>query len=177
MGRGGLDAASALEAGVLTREKVEGVWLFAASERTLTDAEQRVHDSASAVCTSWLLAPVPWLVGAVTKELAGRRVTREAVQAHVRGELRSGDLYGLALLTQEYQPYFAAFRSDDLAEVQRQLDEVRSQLSYEGSVRPEDLPQPTLPRESAAWRSIVLQHAEFLGLGRLVDSTLVGWCR
>jgi hypothetical protein len=175
MGHIGLDATAAVDGGVLVREKVEGVWLFARSIEALTEVAKRVQQSATAVCASWLLARVPPLVGTVTKELAGSGFSREAVQAHIRAELRNGNLGGLPLLTQDYQPYFAVFRLDDQPEIERQLAAVRSQLARTGFVRAGDLPEPELPRDFRAWRSSMLHHAEFLGLGRLVNGALVRW--
>ena len=175
VGHAGLGSAAALDTGVVVREKVEGIWLFAASNDALRDAVQRVGETSKAICTSWLLAPRPVLVGAVTKQLVGQGLSRDAVQTYLRAELRSGSLRGLAMLTQDYQPYFAVFRPDDQAEIDRQLDAVRLGLAKTGSVRPSDLPEPDVPRGFRAWRFNLLHHAEFLGLGRLVDGTLVGW--
>jgi hypothetical protein len=177
MGHIGLDTIAAVDAGILVREKVGGVWLFAASTDALTEAAERVELSATAVCASWLLAPVPPLLGTVTREVARSGLSREAVQAYIRAKLQSGNVGGLPLLTQDYQPYFAVFRLDDQPEIERQLVAIRSRLARAGFVQPGDLPVPELRRDFRAWRSILLQHAEFLGLGRLVNGVLMGWTR
>jgi hypothetical protein len=177
MGHAGLDPTAAIDAGILAREKVEGVWLFAASTDALTEAAKRVELSTMRVCASWLLAPVPPLVGTVTREVAESGLSREAVQAYIRAELRTGNVGGLPLLTQDYQPYFAVFRLDDQPEIERQIVVVRSRLARAGFVQTGDLPDPELRRNFRAWRSILLQHAEFLGLGRLVNGVLMGWAR
>jgi hypothetical protein len=175
LGHPGLDAAEAVSEGIVVRQKVEGFWLFAPTDNSLEVAAHRVLESVMAVCASWLIAPVPPLINATAARVTG--VSRDAIQAHIRACLRRGDLGGLPLLTQQYQPYFAAFRPADQPEIHRQVAALKSHLDRMGHVRVGDLPEPERPPDFRAWRSNLLQHAEFLGLGRIVDGVLVAWSR
>src|SRR5205807_2692029 len=101
--------------------------------------------------------------------------SRDAVQYLLRAGLRAGELGGLGLLTSEYQPYVAVYSLADMAEIDRQVQALINLLADKGMVAPKDIPAPEVPRDPPAWRETVLQHGEFLGLGRIVDGTLVCW--
>ena len=174
-GHGSIDPMVAVEDGIVVRHKVEGLWLFAQSKEALSRAEEQVATTAISVCSSWLLAPMGPLVGTTAKELGHQGVLREAVQAFLRVLLRKRALQALPLLTKEYQPYFALFRTDDRPEIDSQLKRLLQILEKGGRVRTGDLGEPDQARDYEAWRSTLLQHGEYLGLGRIQDGALVSW--
>jgi hypothetical protein len=165
-----------LNRGLVSREKVQGQWLYLASGYGL---EQALSDARSALERSlgeWLLNPGRFLVGTAAKQTSARSLAKPALALLTHELCARGELLGLPLLTKSRQPYLAFFRLDDEAEIDRQVAALRELLKTLGQVSWRDLPEPrrSVPRQ--AWRTSVVAHGEWLGLGwRREPGELKGW--
>ncbi len=175
-GRASRDIDELAEQGLVDRRKVSGRWIYSTSESTYEVACLEVRRLAEAVVGAWFLAPMSWLPGILAKRLErGPLVTREAAESILREIVRRRSFGALGLLTQAHQPYLALFVSDDEAVVRRQVAAMQERLRRSGRVRSSDLPSPPRPTENEGWRVRMLQHGEFLGMGRMLGSQLVAW--
>ena len=168
------DLDKALKSGIVSRRKVRGAWLYASSIESIEAALLTTEQAALELLQGWLLSPLPLLGGSIGKKL-WPRVSRRAVQALLRDLLATDRLYGLPLLTQGYQPYYAVYSPADAVEIERQVGAARDYLARAGLVEGGNLPEPLRPRETRAWRWLVLGHCEFVGTGRMEANRLVPW--
>jgi hypothetical protein len=169
------DADDAVERGWLWREKLEGVWVYGTTEGALRAAKLSVRSLAEETLAQWLLGPMHPLSGFISKHCSDPVLSKNTARPFLRKMLRERELDAIAVLTNEYQPYIVSFRLIDREEVDRQLDFLARQLEKRGEVRPKDLPNPSAPRALQAWRDEVIQHGEYLGLGRVEAGALVAW--
>jgi hypothetical protein len=175
-GRARRDVDELAEQGLVDRRKVSGRWIYSTSESTYEAACLEVRRLVEALVAAWFLAPMSWLPGIIAKRLErGPLVTREAAESILREIVQRRSFGALGLLTQAYQPYLALFVSDDEAAVRWQVAAMQERLQRSGRVRSSDLPSPPRPTENEGWRVRVLQHGEFLGMGRMLGSQLVAW--
>lgn len=174
-GSSAMGVEEAVSAGVIAREKLEGIWLYGSTPTALEDAHCIVEVEANHICSAWLLSPLPPLASAIAKDISTVSVSRDAVQPIVRSLLRSRHFGALGMLTQSYQPYLAVYRLEDAGEISRQLDYVQSCLSLTGVVSSRGLPNPLEERQFQAWRGNLLNHAEYTRLGYVSGQNLVGW--
>jgi hypothetical protein len=175
VGFGG-DLEQALETGVIARRKVNGRWLYFEPDADVEEASAAVSEAAEEQLRAWLLSPTQYLRSPVARAL-GERVTADAVEAILPQLVHEGRFGALGLLTMQYQPYLAIFSWEDEDEVSRQVRSMKELLDRQGYVRQAGLPDPLRPREAAGWKSSVLKHGEFLGLGFIEEAALMGWDR
>ena len=168
-----LDAA--LQAGALVRTKITNQWLYATSAAAVVKALEVVEAEAIRRIDPWLLGAAPYLRGPIARASRSPAVTRNAAELLLRELARDRRLLTLGLLTAEYEPYLGLYVPDDADEVLRQVDALAQALADRGYVRSRDLPAPRRPREANAWRSLILRHGEFLGLGTLDGGVLKSW--
>jgi hypothetical protein len=168
-----LDAA--LHTGALVRTKITNQWLYATSAAAVEKALEVVETEAIRRIHPWLLGAAPYLRGPIARASRGPAVTRNAAELLLRELARDRRLLTLGLLTVGYEPYLGLYAPDDAEEVSRQVDALAQTLAHRGYVRPRDLPTPRRPREADAWRSLVLRHGEFLGLGTIDNGVLRSW--
>lgn len=173
LGFGG-DVVDAVERGVIERRKIVGRWLYFEPAVDLEAVIEEVFTAADDQIQAWLLAPTPFLRHPVARAVGGS-VTADAVEVIIPELVRTHRFGALPLLTQSYQPYLAMYSWDDTAEIDRQLRALRERLEQNGSVRQAALPEPARARAAAGWKSSILKHGEFLGLGRVQDAALIGW--
>ena len=93
----------------------------------------------------------------------------------VRQLVREQRIGYFGVLTGEYEPYLALYAPEDADEVDAQIAAMAECLEQHGRVRSRDLPAPNRDRDGNGWRSLVLRHGEFLGLGTLREGVLISW--
>ena len=172
---GGMAPEEAISRGLLVRQKVEGVWLYARDKSVFNSAADAVTKMGNDICNEWLLARLPILTASVAKNIHKPRVTRQAAQYLLHSALRAGDLIAMGLLTQEDQPYLAVYAKPDEEEIGLQLTSLEELLRTNGCAKGTDLPDPAVPRALRVWRETLLHHGEFLGLGQVIDGQLIAW--
>ena len=169
------DVDIALARGWLWRQKIEGVWLYGTTDDAVDLGEQEVGAAALEVLADWLLGPMHPLSGYVAKNSMAPSISKNAVLAFLREMLRRELLNAIAILTNENQPYIVAFRPEDRDEIDREIAFMKSQLERKGKVSAAELPEPLVKRPFHAWRQLILQHGEYLGLGYMMSGVLVAW--
>jgi hypothetical protein len=127
------------------------------------------------VLDAWLLGPTHPLSGYIAKNSATPSISKNAVQIFLRSMLRYEKLDAIAILTSQYQPYLIAFKPTDSDEIAGQISFLKSHLQRSGKVSQADLPEPMRSRTFRAWRATILQHGEYLSLGRMESGVLVAW--
>ncbi len=165
----------ATEAGLVFREKIEGTWLYATAEGAFEEAAARIREHVDEALAGWLLGAMHPLSGFVAKNMNRPEVSKDAVRAFLRRLLRDDAFDALGVFTNDRQPYLAAFRGDDRLEIERQIEYVKENIDRARYLSPDDLPRPIVIRRLRAWRTLMLQHAEYLGLGRMEAGELVAW--
>lgn len=170
------DLDHALQLGIVERRKVVSRWLYFESSTNLDAVIEDVFTVTEEQVLDWLLTPTPFLRYPVA-QLIDDRVTADAVEVIVPEFIRQHRFGALPLLTAAYQPYLAIYGWDDHDEIARQIEAMSGCLCRNGVVTQSVLPEPTRQREGSGWKSSVLKHGEFLGLGRMDAAALVSWER
>jgi hypothetical protein len=173
VGHRGLDAKSAVEAGVLHAQKVEGVWVYSTDEGAVALARETMAQALEEVCSEWLLVQAPIATAGARKRVAKVAIDHTIAQALVREQIGARAIGSLPLLTDDFIPYFALYSLADQDEIDRFLATLRAWASDGGEYCPDDLPSPRRKRTIEAWRERVLLHGEFLGLGHFEDGNYV----
>jgi hypothetical protein len=168
-----LDEAVRLE--LLIRTKITGRWLYAASKESIEAATAAVERAVTKQLEAWLIGGTPYLRGPISRAVTNPVVTTGGVELLIFALVRSERIGVLPLMTNDYEPYLGLYAPVDAGEVERQIEAMKTRLSSRGYVAAADLPEPARPREGRAWRSTVLRHGEYLGLGRLDRGALVAW--
>jgi hypothetical protein len=166
---------AALDAGALVRRKITNQWLYATSAAAVETALDVVEAAAIRRIHPWLLGAAPYLRGPIARASRSPAVTPNAAELLLRELARDRRLLTLGLLTAAYEPYLGLYAPDDAEEVSRQVDALAEALAHRGYVRSKDLPAPRRLREANAWRSLILRHGEFLGLGTIDNGVLRSW--
>jgi hypothetical protein len=173
IGFGG-DLERALDVGAVERKKIVGRWLYFEPYANLDRVIEDVRAAAEKQVQAWLLAPTNFLRFPIAKAL-NTKATACAVEAILPELIRTRRFGALGLLTANYQPYLAIHSWEDEKEIVRQIRAMTEFLDLHGSVRQSALPEPARPRDQAGWKSSILKHGEFLGLGRMEDAALIRW--
>jgi hypothetical protein len=173
MGEPQRSGEEAVADGIVERTKVSGRWLYFRSQLVLQAAKEEIQDAADEILAEWLLTPLPILANTIPRRMGRLAADGRAADLVLRILLRERQLRGLGLLTAEFEPYLAVYRAEDDTEIGSQIDAIVNAVSRAGSARLADLPVPSRARSSEAWRSTLLRHAEFLGLGGLRDGVLL----
>jgi hypothetical protein len=170
------DIDTAIARDWLWREKIEGVWLYGTTDDAIDLAGSTVETIAMDILDDWLLGPTHPLSGYIAKKNSiTPSISKNAVQIFIRSMLRCEKLDAIAILTSQYQPYLIAFKPIDNDEITRQISFLESHLLRRGKVSQGDLPEPMRNRTFRAWRATILQHGEYLGVGRMESGVLVAW--
>jgi hypothetical protein len=169
------DLNEATELAVLTRTKISGRWLYATSREVIEAATAAVDARANEQLRVWLLGAIPYLRGPVSRSVSDPTVTSSAVELLIHRLVRGERIGVLPLLTNDYEPYLGLYALEDAVEIERQIESMKKRLSSRGYVATGDLPVPAEPREAKAWRTTILRHGEYLGLGRLENGALIAW--
>jgi hypothetical protein len=169
------DLDEAVELGLLVRAKISGRWLYAASKDAVEAATTAVEKGATKQLQVWLLGGIPYLRGPISRAVSKPGVTIGGVELLIHTLVRHGRIGVLPLLTNDYEPYLGLYAPNDAGEIERQIKAMSTRLSKKGYVAAADLPEPARPRDGRAWRSTMLRHGEYLGLGRLENGALIGW--
>jgi hypothetical protein len=170
------DLQQALDLGAIERWKLVGRWLYFEPTADMERTIESVAAAAEEQLRAWLLTPTQYLRSPVARALDDR-VTVDAVEAILPELIRTGRFGAVGLLTLRYQPYLAIYSGADEDEVARQIGAMRELLQRDGSVSQAALPEPARQRDAAGWKSSILKHGEFLGLGFIEDATLISWER
>lgn len=170
-----LDVDVAQERGLITAAKVSGLWVFASSGADLDSSRQLVAAKCEELVSEWFIAGMSWIPNTAASRLLGAKVTGAVAKLFLRELVRKGRFGALGLLTAEFQPYLALFAWDAAAEVEERVGFMISQLARAGKVASSDLPPPSFTPTNDAWRSHLLHHGEFLGLGVRQGTSLLTW--
>lgn len=170
-----VDADVAQQRGLITATKVSGLWVLATSDEDLESSRQLVASKCDELVGEWFIAGMSWLRNTASSRLKGAKVSGAVAQLFIREFVRAGRYGALGLLTAEFQPYLALHSWDASAEVGEQVEFMASQLQRKGRVSSSDFASPSLTPTNDAWRSHLLHHGEFLGLGASRGSSLVSW--
>jgi hypothetical protein len=165
----------AVQLGLLTRTKITGRWLYAASVEAREAATSAVESAVTKQLQAWLLGAIPFLRGPVSRSVSKPVVTAGGVELLIHALVHRGRIGVLPLMTNEYEPYLGLYSPEDATEVERQVKAMRTGLSKHGCITATDLPEPAQPRDGKAWRSTILRHGEYLGLGRMDQGSLITW--
>jgi hypothetical protein len=172
------DADEAVLRGLIARRKVSGHWVFAERAEDLEGGVRQIAAAADEQVSDWFIAGLPWLSPPIA-DRAGRDLAGSHVIDLVVRELVKAGRYGtLPMLTAAYLPYLAIYCLEDEGVVADLLSSIASALRTNGAVDVGSL-RPPRGRHPVieAWRSHVLKHAEFLGLGAIRGGSLVAWSR
>jgi hypothetical protein len=169
------DLDAAVAAGALMQMKITNRWLYAPSSTVLEKGLEVAEAEAIRVLQPWLLGAAQWVQGPIAKASARPKLTASAVELLLRQLARDRRLGALGMVSGTYEPYLGLYGPDDEDEVARQVDALATSLRKRGCACSSDLPAPKRRRATDGWRSIVLRHGEFLGLGRLGDGVLTSW--
>lgn len=159
------DVDDALAAGVVTREKVQGQWLYFVRGFTLEAALDAALIAVERSLDEWLVNPGRFLFGLATRELRRGELGKPALTVLVHELCARRKLAGLPLLTKARQPYLAFYLLSDRGEIERQISSLRELLDTQGQAEWRDLPEPTRHVARKVWRNTIISHGEWLGLG------------
>lgn len=155
----------ALASGTVEREKVQGAWLYLAPGTSVDEAVDAAEAALAPHLHDWLLNLGHFLMGPVARGQVGAQLGKPALALLTHELCARGRLFGLPLLNQSRQVYLAYYLVDDEDEITRQVLAMRERLISHGELRWRDLPEPRRAVTRQAWRSIVVDHAVWLGLG------------
>jgi hypothetical protein len=155
----------ALACGDVEREKVQGVWLYLTPGASVDEAVDEAEAALRPHLQDWLLNPGHFLIGPVARESVGARLGKPALTLLTHELCARGRLLGLPVLSQSRQVYLAYYLVDDADEISRQVLAMREWFRAHSELRWRDLPEPRRTVNRQAWRSIVVEHAVWLGLG------------
>jgi hypothetical protein len=159
------DVEDALAGGIVSREKVQGQWLYLASDFTGEAALEAALAALEESLDEWLLNPGRFLFGLARRNRHGSDLSKPALTLLAHELCARERLYGLPLLTQGRQTYLAFYRASDQHEIERQVASLSEGLIGRGEIGWRDLPEPTRRVVRKAWRNVVIGHGEWLGLG------------
>lgn len=171
-----VDVETALDAGKVWREKLQGQWLYLTMDTTVDDALDAAQAVVEMSLSEWLVNPGHYLLGAAAREPPAAEIGKPALTLLTHELCSRSRLGGLGLLSRSRQPYVAFYLLADEAEIRRQVDALREMLVASQRVHWRDLPDPmrTVPRK--AWRNTIIGHGEWLGLGwQSEDGALNAW--
>jgi hypothetical protein len=174
-GRRSADVDEAIANRWLLRRKIEGIWLYGTTEDAIDEGEDAVAAAALNVLAGWLLGPLHPLSGYIAKNMVSPSISKNAVLVILKSMMRRGQLEGIAVFTNQYQPYLSAFIPADEDEIARQIEFVRVKAEKEGVVSATDLSEPKKERTLRAWRGYIVRHGEYIGLGYMEGGALVAW--
>lgn len=173
---GNADVDHALAVGDIHREKVQGRWLYFPPDAALDDALDDAATALGDALEPWLVNPAHFLIGAAARHPCAQSLGRPALKVLAHELCARGRLLGLALLSQQWQPYLAFFTVEDAEEVDRQVAAMRELLQRSGRVSWRELPEPGRAVARKAWRNTIVAHGEWLGLGWCPEQgELLGW--
>jgi|ERR1700733_576529 len=165
----------AVAAGDLVRTKITNRWLYATTPAAHQKGLELVEAEAICRIHPWMIGAAQWIQGPIAKSSANPQITVKAVELLLRALARDRRLRAIGLVSSGYEPYLGLYGPEDSDEVAWQVDAVMARLRTHGHVCAGDLPAPRRRRETDGWRSLILRHAEFLGLGRPDDDVLTAW--
>lgn len=164
--RFGMDPQRALASGTAERVKVQGRWLYLHPEEPgIEEMLDRAAEGLEDVLGEWLISSAQYVVGQVIRADKLSRVSPAACRVLLHELCHRQRLDGIALMTRSLQPHLAFHLRRDDREIERQVAAMRELLSRRGAVTWRCLPEPLrlVPRQ--AWRTVVLDHGRWLGLG------------
>jgi len=173
---GDADVDAALASGEISREKIQGKWLYLTADAALDDALNNAEAVLTDGLAPWLVNPAPYLIGAAARDPRSQSAGKDTLTLLAHELCARGRLLGLPLLTQHWQPYLAFYAVEDRREIERQVAGMRDLLEDGGSAHWRQLPDPLRPVARKAWRTTVIAHGEWLGLGWCpAQGELVRW--
>ncbi len=163
----------AVEQGLIVRQKIEGMWLYAADYELIELAREEMEQHCVSAAHDWFIGHVKQVAGRARKSV-GCQLHPQAAQQLLKLHLRRGVLGALGQLSQYYDPYLVVYAADEQEEVDRIIKGAIDRLEKLGVLEVEDVPATTAPRELDDWRVTILLHLEFLGYGWLAYGRLIG---
>ena len=166
----------ALADGCVERKKVQGRWLYVTPGGTIESALDIAKSALAPCLNEWLLNPGHFLMGPAARTPAGGQLGKPALTLLTHQLCARGRLGGLPVLSQDRQPYIAFHLLEDEEELRCQVQSMRDQLNADGEVDWRQLPHPKRHVPHETWRSTIIDHGEWLGLGWQPErGTLRAW--
>jgi hypothetical protein len=165
----------AIELGLVCGSKVEGRWIYHPAAVEVAQAQETVGAVAGRVLDEWLLGSMPILANAISGKATSPTVSPKAARLLLQQILRQHHLEAIGVLTRENSPFLAVYHPVDQPEIDSQLAALQAMSRAGAPIRARDLPAPARPRRVDSWRTLLLQHGEFLGIGLLRGGTLLPW--
>ena len=151
----------------MERTKVQGRWLyFDPNEPNVDEALDILQSAVEVVLSEWLLNPAQYLVGQALHAAKPWQSSQAAAKVLLHELCARHRLDGIALMSRSLQPYLAFYRLSDQGEVERQVDAMRALFRRHGRVNWRDLPEPAREVARQVWRTTVVAHGFWLGLGQ-----------
>jgi hypothetical protein len=163
-----------MASGHIQKTKVAEAWLYHPASVDKPGLLGAALGKANELLTDRLLVPQPQLAGRISATL-DPSCTLRAARALLHELVKSEKLAAIGLLTEGGEPYLALHREEDGEEIDRQLSDLRTMISSDGKVAPDELSAPPRPLADESWAEILLTHAEFRCWGRYRDGCLVSW--
>jgi hypothetical protein len=167
---------TAVAAGRVTKSKVAESWLYHPPTIGLDELIEAARATADRLLDQRLAAPLGVMAGMVSHVMEPS-CSKGSAQALLHHLVRVGCVARLGLLTVNYEPYLAIYRSADAEEISRQLAHVRDAMSAGCRVGYQHMPEPLCPRIGHGWAQTIIGHAEFAGWGHISDGALQPWPR
>jgi hypothetical protein len=163
----------AAEQGLVVRQKVEGMWLYAVDDELIEAARQEMESLCLTEAHDAFLGLIAHLAGRARKHVSCE-LHPQAAQQFLKLHIRRGAFGGLGMLTKYYEPYIAVYAVDEREEVDRILASSVERLGELGALEVDEVPSPKAARSQDGWREMILRHLEFQGHGWLEYGRLVG---
>ncbi|WP_460629794.1 hypothetical protein [Intrasporangium mesophilum] len=170
-----LKPEAAVQRGLIVRQKVEGMWIYAVDDALIETAIREMEGLCLAEAHNAFLGLIAHLAGRARKHVSCT-LHPQAAQQVLKLHIRRGTFGGLGLLTKHYEPYIAVFAEDEREEVDRILRLSVQRLEEFGALESDEVPPTNAPRGQKVWRDVVLRHLEFQGWGWMEQGRLVGGC-
>jgi hypothetical protein len=172
IGASRLKPEEAFERGLIARQKVEGLWLYAIDDDLIDAAGQEMAAHCLAEAHDAFVSLIAHLAGRARKSVTSD-LHPQAAQQLLKLQIRRGVFGGLGLLTQHYEPYLGVYAADEREEVDRILAISLERFEELGVLEPADVPSTTPSRRQDGWRELILGNLEFQGHGWLESGRLV----
>jgi hypothetical protein len=171
---GGRSLEEAALAGLISRTKIEGIWLYARDQAVIERAQETVLNKALEVCSAWFLASLPPLAGKLSKDL-GSLISPEACRPLLRSFVRREKFCSISALTRQYEPHPLVCHPNDAAGLDLVLSQARGRMEVAGRVTASELVDPGRSVSAQAWRYLVLSHLEWANEGSHDNGVLTTW--
>lgn len=168
-----LKPEAAVERGLIVRQKVEGMWVYAVDDDLIETAKREMEEHCLSEAHDVFVGLIAHVAGRARTHVSCT-LHPQAAQQLLKLHIRRGTFGGLGLLTKYYEPYIAVFAADERDEIDRIVSVSLERLHEFGALAAHEVPTTSVPRRQKAWRERVLLHLEFSGHGWMENGILLG---